>query len=202
AIHPRPVGARAARAARGRGRSRAAAGGDLGPHGRSAARAQRALPRAAAHGAAAAPGSPAVPVHARVRAQGARRPRHPARRAIGRRLTRTVTLRRRRRIIAPMRPLMVAALLALSLSLATTAHATESYALFRLDPLGIAPDIVEQLERILRGELGRVVGHELPSKRAVDDVARGSARLANCTADPSCLVPLSRALHRPPPLPA
>jgi hypothetical protein len=93
-----------------------------------------------------------------------------------------------------MRPLMVAALVLGASCVAGTAQATETYALFRLDPLGIAPDIVEQLERILRGELARVVGRELPSKRAVDEVARGNSRLNNCTADPSCLVPLARAL--------
>jgi hypothetical protein len=77
---------------------------------------------------------------------------------------------------------------------ATAARATESYALFRLDPLGIEPRIVEQLQRILRVELQRVVGRELPSERAVADVVAANPKLANCTADPSCLVPLARAL--------
>jgi hypothetical protein len=89
-----------------------------------------------------------------------------------------------------MRLLVVAALLLWS----TAARATETYALFRLDPLGIAPDIVEQLERILRGELARAVGHELPSRSAVDEAVRQNPRLNRCTADPSCLVPLARAL--------
>ncbi len=89
-----------------------------------------------------------------------------------------------------MRPLAVAVLL---LS-ATVARATETYALFRLDPLGIEPQIVEQLQRILRTELSRVVGRELPSERAVNDVVAANPRLANCTADPTCLAPLARAL--------
>jgi PEGA domain-containing protein len=93
--------------------------------------------------------------------------------------------------MAAMRSLVVAALLLVT----TAAHATETYALFRLDPLGIAPDIVDQLERILRGELARAVGGELPSRRAVDEAVQKSARLANCTADPSCLAPLARTLH-------
>jgi hypothetical protein len=91
-----------------------------------------------------------------------------------------------------MRSLVVAALLLL---FTTAARATETYALFRLDPLGIAPDIVDQLDRILRSELARAVGRELPSRRAVDDAVRQNPRLNNCTADPSCLVPLARALH-------
>jgi hypothetical protein len=89
-----------------------------------------------------------------------------------------------------MRPLLLAALLLAS----TPVRAVESYALFRLDPLGIDPDIVSQLERILRVEVARVVGKELPSARAVNDVAARDPKLANCTADPSCLVPLARAL--------
>ena len=92
-------------------------------------------------------------------------------------------------------PAMRSLIVALLLLVATASRATESYALFRLDPLGIDPEIVSQLERILRSELSRVVGRELPSKRAVDEVAAQNARLANCTADPSCLVPLARALH-------
>lgn len=89
-----------------------------------------------------------------------------------------------------MRPLILAALL-----LSTgAARATETYALFRLDPLGIAPEIVGQLQRILRVELQRVVGRELPSERAVDATIVANPRLANCTADPACLAPLARAL--------
>jgi hypothetical protein len=89
-----------------------------------------------------------------------------------------------------MRPLILAALLLLS----GAARATETYALFRLDPLGIAPEIVDQLQRILRVELQRVVGRELPSERAVDEVINANPRLAACTADPTCLAPLARAL--------
>jgi hypothetical protein len=90
-----------------------------------------------------------------------------------------------------MRPLLLAALLLT----ATRALAVESYALFRLDPLGIDPDIVSQLERILRVEVTRVVGKELPSPRAVNEAVARDPRLANCTADPSCLAPLARALR-------
>lgn len=89
-----------------------------------------------------------------------------------------------------MRPLVVAVLLLF----ATAARATETYALFRLDPLGIEPEIVDQLQRILRSELSRVVGRELPSERAVADAVAANPRLANCTADPTCLAPLARAL--------
>jgi hypothetical protein len=69
-----------------------------------------------------------------------------------------------------------------------------AYALFRLDPLGIAPDIVEQLERILRVELERVLGQTLPSRAEVEKVASQNKKLAGCTADPECLAPLARAL--------
>jgi PEGA domain-containing protein len=89
-----------------------------------------------------------------------------------------------------MRPLFVAVLLLL----ATAARATETYALFRLDPLGIEPQIVDQLQRILRVELQRVVGHELPSERTVADAVAANPKLANCTADPTCLSPLAKTL--------
>ncbi len=90
-----------------------------------------------------------------------------------------------------MRPLVVALLLLASIA----ARATETYALFRLDPLGIEPQIVDQLHRILRVELQRVVGRELPSERAVADAVAANPRLANCTAEPACLAPLAKALH-------
>jgi hypothetical protein len=91
-----------------------------------------------------------------------------------------------------MRPLAVALLLLISIA----ARATEtSYALFRLDALGIEPQIVDQLQRILRVELQRVVGREMPSERAVADVVAANPKLAACTAEPACLAPLAKALH-------
>lgn len=69
----------------------------------------------------------------------------------------------------------------------------QSYVLFRLDPLGVEPQIVSQLEALLRAELGRVVGQELPGKNAVDKVALANPRLQSCTASPECLLPLARA---------
>lgn len=90
-----------------------------------------------------------------------------------------------------MRPLIVALLLLVSVA----ARATETYALFRLDALGIDPQIVDQLQHILRNELQRVVGRELPSERAVADVIAANPKLAACTAEPACLAPLARALH-------
>jgi hypothetical protein len=73
------------------------------------------------------------------------------------------------------------------------APASGRYVLFRLDPLGIEPQIVSQLEALLRAELGRVVGQELPPKAAVDKVALANPHLQNCTASPECLLPLLRA---------
>ena len=54
---------------------------------------------------------------------------------------------------------------------------------------------MDQLERILRVEMERVLGQTLPSRAQVAQVAAGSHRLAECTADPACLAPLARALH-------
>jgi hypothetical protein len=69
----------------------------------------------------------------------------------------------------------------------------QTYVLFRLDPLGIDPQIASQLEALLRAELGRVVGQTLPPKEAIERLALANPRLQNCTADPQCLVPLARA---------
>ena len=68
-----------------------------------------------------------------------------------------------------------------------------TYVLFRLDPLGIEPQIATQLESLLRAELGHVIGPELPSRAAVDKVALANPRLQSCTASPDCLLPLVRA---------
>jgi hypothetical protein len=73
------------------------------------------------------------------------------------------------------------------------APTAQSYVLFRLDPLGIDPQIASQLQELLRAELARVVGQSVPSREAVDKVALGNARLQSCTADPACLVPLAHA---------
>lgn len=66
------------------------------------------------------------------------------------------------------------------------------YALFRLDPLGLPSEIVEQLEGILRVELVRAVGAIAPPQ-AVDKALK-NPRYANCTADPACLAPLAQEL--------
>lgn len=95
------------------------------------------------------------------------------------------------------RPFVIALLafgLALGPGIARAAPSRQSYALFRLDPLGISPEIVDQLERILRVELERVLGQKLPSRQAVEQVTRQSRKLSGCTADPACLQPLARAL--------
>src|SRR5438067_12625859 len=92
---------------------------------------------------------------------------------------------------------MARAAVALALLLASAsarADAKPTYALFRLDALGIAPEIVEQLERILRVEVERALGQPLPSRAVVDQVAAQNPKLAGCTADPACLAPLARAL--------
>jgi hypothetical protein len=83
------------------------------------------------------------------------------------------------------------------LFVSTLAHATEkhTYALFRLDALGVEADIVDQLERILRVEIERVSGQHIPSRAEVEKASASNRKLAACTADPSCLAPLASLLH-------
>src|SRR5258706_5476458 len=69
-----------------------------------------------------------------------------------------------------------------------------SYALTRLDALGLAPDIVAQLEGILRVELERAIGRRMPPRVTIERAMQASPALADCTADPSCLAPLARSL--------
>src|SRR5581483_4605147 len=96
------------------------------------------------------------------------------------------------------RAALAAALLLASVSVNARADVAKSptttYALFRLCAPGVAPEIVEQLERILRVEVGRALGQSRPSRAAVDQAAAQNPKLAGCTAEPSCLAPLARAL--------
>jgi hypothetical protein len=94
-----------------------------------------------------------------------------------------------------MRRACVVATIALLLAASTARADKSSYALYRLDPLGIEPEIVDQLERILRVELERVLGERLPSRAEVEKVASANRKLAGCTADPACLAPLAGLLH-------
>ena len=66
--------------------------------------------------------------------------------------------------------------------------------LFRVDPLGLDPEIVARLEALLRAELERIVGSGMPTPREISRVTAGDSRLANCTAEPDCLAALGRAL--------
>ncbi len=67
-------------------------------------------------------------------------------------------------------------------------------ALFRLDPLGLPQEIADNLESILRVELGRAAGTALPPRAVIDGAVARNPRYANCTADPACLAPLAREL--------
>jgi hypothetical protein len=77
---------------------------------------------------------------------------------------------------------------------ALRAEPLPQHALFRLDALGIEPQIVDQLERILRVELERVLGQTLPARVEVEKIAAANKKLAGCTADPACLAPLAKEL--------
>jgi hypothetical protein len=102
--------------------------------------------------------------------------------------------RGRRAVLVGTCALLAATGAARALGAEAPAAGASSVALFRLDPLGIPPEIVTQLEGILRVELSRLVEHELPSKSQVDQIAAQNPRLAACTASPTCLQPLAKAL--------
>jgi len=90
--------------------------------------------------------------------------------------------------------LSMISLAALVASPTVAAADRSTYALFRLDPLGIGSDVVDQLERLLRVEMERVLGASLPARSELDKVLATNKKLAGCTADPECLAPIARAL--------
>jgi len=95
-----------------------------------------------------------------------------------------------------MRLRLVVTSLLLASSIAGAAPSEKaSYALFRLDALGVESDIVDQLERILRVEIERATAQKLPSRTEVERVTASNKKLAGCTADPACLAPLAQLLH-------
>ncbi|MCC6751899.1 MAG: PEGA domain-containing protein [Deltaproteobacteria bacterium] len=67
-------------------------------------------------------------------------------------------------------------------------------AVFRIDPLGVDPQIVARLEGLLRMELGRLVDAAMPSPRRLQALMARAPRLQNCTGEVACLVEVGRLL--------
>jgi hypothetical protein len=85
-----------------------------------------------------------------------------------------------------------AAVLALLLA-GAPAHAGK-LAVFRIDPLGVDPQIVARLEALFRTELGRLADAAMPSAAEVHDALKRQPALQGCTGEVACLVRIGKLL--------
>jgi hypothetical protein len=67
-------------------------------------------------------------------------------------------------------------------------------AIFRIDPLGVDPQIVGRLEGLLRIELSRLADATLPGQEAIAEALTRRPELRNCTGEVGCLVTVGRLL--------
>ena len=68
-------------------------------------------------------------------------------------------------------------------------------AVFRIDPLGVDPQIVAKLEGLFRLELSRLVDAGMPSAEQIRATLKNNPSLQNCTGDVQCLIMLGQLLH-------
>ncbi len=67
-------------------------------------------------------------------------------------------------------------------------------AVFRIEPLGIEPELVARLDSLFRLELERLEKAPLPSKRDVDKAIASDAGLRACSGETDCLAALAKKL--------
>ncbi len=67
-------------------------------------------------------------------------------------------------------------------------------AVFRIDPLGVDPQIVARLEGLFRIELGRLADAAMPSALEVEAALRRQPGLQGCTGEVACLVRIGKLL--------
>jgi hypothetical protein len=87
------------------------------------------------------------------------------------------------------------AALFLQLMLTSSITYAGGLAIFRIDPLGVDPQIVSRLEGLLRIELSRLADSAMPSPRQITDMLRKYSDLQNCTGEVGCLVRIGRLLN-------
>ena len=78
--------------------------------------------------------------------------------------------------------------------LSGVASATGRLAVFRIDPLGVDPQIVTKLDGLLRIELSRLADAAMPSPARVQALVRRHRGLSACTGEVACLVQAGRLL--------
>jgi hypothetical protein len=86
------------------------------------------------------------------------------------------------------------ALFGLTLLLGVPATAAHRLAVFRIDPLGIDPEIVARLEGLFRLELSRLADAKMPGPGEIEHALRRDHSLQNCTGGVGCLVRVGKLL--------
>jgi hypothetical protein len=66
---------------------------------------------------------------------------------------------------------------------------------FRIDPLGVDPQIVARLEGLFRIELGRLVDAAMPTPAQIQETLRQHPSLQDCTGDVACLARVGKLLN-------
>lgn len=71
---------------------------------------------------------------------------------------------------------------------------TQKIAVWRIDALGISPDLVARLEALFRMELDRLATRALPTRREIDKAIAGERELERCGGDDKCLAAIGKKL--------
>jgi hypothetical protein len=71
---------------------------------------------------------------------------------------------------------------------------TQKIAVWRIDALGISPELVARLEALFRMELDRLATRALPGRREIDRAIGGDRRLAGCGGEDDCLAAIGKKL--------
>jgi len=84
--------------------------------------------------------------------------------------------------------------MSLAALLVSSGARADGLAIFRVDPLGVDPQIVARLEGLMRIELGRLADATLPTPRRVRELVKHYPELQNCTGEVRCLVQVGELL--------
>ncbi len=71
---------------------------------------------------------------------------------------------------------------------------TQKIAVWRIDALGLSPDLVARLESLFRMELDRLATRALPTRREIDKAIAGERELTGCGGEDRCLAAIGKKL--------
>jgi hypothetical protein len=71
---------------------------------------------------------------------------------------------------------------------------TQKIAVWRIDALGISPDLVARLESLFRMELDRLAARALPTRTQIDKAVAGERSLQSCGGEDKCLAAIGKKL--------